>query len=378
MTARHHPRRLHVEGGRVYADPSAQNERPMKTENPSGPQTTSGAAASGGTTARSAADHRVGGYGTGIEGANPDTLTHAVSLRRLDVIRDWVARGADLDAADADGVTPMGCAILMGFHDVLDELVAAGACLDGHAGQGDPPLLVAVQTAALGPPRSLAVGLAMIRHLLARGVDLAARDSNGFNALTLAALLDLRPVLGVLLRAGAPPDLPAADGRTPLMVASTPATVHRLLRAGAHPMTRDQAGLVALHHAAAAGRLPLLERLLPVTPIEVIDAAGMTALMHAARHDHAAAVCWLLMQGADLEPVDGTGAGAIDHAWHAFAATGVGRALATLDQSAARSKPLQDIRSLVASRPHLTARNLPACFTRLMDAAATTTWTRRS
>ena len=45
----------------------------------------------------------------------------------LDVVRELLARGANIEAADNDGVTPLIIASLFGCVDVVRALLAAGA-----------------------------------------------------------------------------------------------------------------------------------------------------------------------------------------------------------------------------------------------------------
>ena len=139
-----------------------------------------------------------------------------------DVVRLLLARGADVNAADASGVTPLIAAANVDNVDVANLLLARGA--DAHA------------TARTGQPATALMGAAvngnaeLVRALLARKPDLAvvsadrtATVKNGpvrFGNLTAlhAAVTGGNPdVVELLLRAGAPVDALDVRGMTPLM-----------------------------------------------------------------------------------------------------------------------------------------------------------------
>lgn len=102
-----------------------------------------------------------------------------------------------------------------------------------------------------------------VRDLLARSThDLDGYAPDGYTALGLAVLFARLPTVGVLLEAGANPDLPSrsASGTCPLHSATTQSQpgvaltlVRTLLDRGADPNATAQGGWTALHNAAAMG-----------------------------------------------------------------------------------------------------------------------------
>ncbi|CAM9321796.1 unnamed protein product [Scytosiphon promiscuus] len=163
--------------------------------------------------------------------------------------------------------------------------------------------------------------LIVVRFLLAQGADPAAEvlcddpvaDGNfskGWRALHCASAAWEPDIIGVLLAAGAHPDVGDSRGRTPLMAAcssgtpSTPAaikTVKALLGAGACASFADNSGRCALHLAASSGIDPDVIGLLvwksPCT-LNHADNDGKTPLWYAANSGHESAVERLLYAGA--------------------------------------------------------------------------------
>lgn len=127
----------------------------------------------------------------------------------LETARTLIAAGADVDAADASGLTPLMCA----------------------AGQGHE---------------------AIVRLLLEAGAKLELRDQEGFTALIFAANRGQAAVAGILLAAGADVNAAASDGSTPVMFAAQHGheeTVKTLLTAGADPSVTGRHGLSAIGFA---------------------------------------------------------------------------------------------------------------------------------
>jgi uncharacterized protein len=160
-----------------------------------------------------------------------DSLLDAVRQGDLDTIRALVQSGADVNAAEGDGMTALHWAAEGNHAQGAQILIYAGARLDARTRIGDfTPLLVA---ARVGNAEVLEV-------LLEAGADPHVRTSTGgMTALHFAAQAGNARAVTLLLEHGAEVDArEGGSGHTPLMVAAASdrtEAVRTLLAAGADP-----------------------------------------------------------------------------------------------------------------------------------------------
>ncbi|MET8576843.1 ankyrin repeat domain-containing protein [Streptomyces sp. NPDC005012] len=177
--------------------------------------------------------------------ASGHQLLQAAERGDTDTVRLALRAGADVEARDAHGRTPLLLAALADHVDTARLLLAAGADPDARDDRQDTPWLVTGVTGSV----------AMMRLLLPHGPDLTLCNRYGgvslipaaerghvayvravleetdidvdhVNRLGWTALLEAvvlgdggpahRRIVELLLAAGATPDLPDADGVTPL------------------------------------------------------------------------------------------------------------------------------------------------------------------
>jgi len=91
-----------------------------------------------------------------------------------------IAQGADVNAVDARGWTPLACAthnaeLDRGFPDIVQALIDAGADVEAKIGYGIRPLMLA---AGYGET-------AVVKVLLDAGADVLARNDGGLTALMM-------------------------------------------------------------------------------------------------------------------------------------------------------------------------------------------------
>jgi ankyrin repeat protein len=163
--------------------------------------------------------------------------------------------GGSFDAADADGNTPLH-RLVHGFfsieaQDSISGLIAAGANVNATNNQGRTPLHMTIQPDYIWTD--------WMKMLLAAHADVNAQDTNGFTPLHLLALskadYDQGEAAGLLIQAGAKPDILDDQGRTPLMLMAgsdafpweIKSLVQALLDARANPNIQDKQGRTALH-----------------------------------------------------------------------------------------------------------------------------------
>jgi ankyrin repeat protein len=203
-----------------------------------------------------------------------------------------IAAGANINAADENGDTPLRWAVAAGFSDCVSLLLNAGASMEEQ-------LLLGVQdvdTAAL---------------LLAAKADLNAVD--GYGRTVCHRACNRASLLSFLVGAGADVRVKSEDGATVLHLAAAKLTegfsdvLPRLIDAGADVNPGDNEGNCAGHVAARAGRVDNLKLLLEHgAEIERRIQEGKTMLLLAARADeHTGAIMRLLIDaGADTSVID--------------------------------------------------------------------------
>lgn len=123
---------------------------------------------------------------------------------------------------------------------------------------------------------------------------------------------DMPDCVGSALRAGLSPDSPVGEKRfTPLMTAVREGKadiVRQLIEAGASVDLKDADGTTALLHAASLGEDPSLQLLLQAaTTLEARDASGQTALIRAAGGGWPSVTRILIEAGADTNLRDNRG-----------------------------------------------------------------------
>ncbi|MDE0523482.1 MAG: ankyrin repeat domain-containing protein [Boseongicola sp.] len=227
-------------------------------------------------------------------------------------VRQCVEAGAELDARDVLGNTPLHLAVGEGANpDAVQVLLDAGADPNARNDYDVTPLHVAPGTGTWPE---------VVRMLLSAGADPNALDRHGLTPLHLAAGGGAgAEAVQLLLDAGADPNAQAYLGLTALHWAvredTIPDVVQALLAAGADPNLPDTEGVTPLHRAAGFDTSPEAVRALlsagadPNAP----DVRGLTPLHWAAgRGTGAAMVQALLDAGADPDSRDRNGKLAID------------------------------------------------------------------
>jgi ankyrin repeat protein len=209
---------------------------------------------------------------TGITLLGSSTSPLADAVEKLDraSIQALLKEHADVNAAQADGMTALHWAA---YHDDSE----------------------------------------LVGMLLKAGANVAASNRYGVTPLSLACTNGSPAVVGLLLKSGADANAALPGGETPLMTAARTgslAVVKTLLAAGAAADTKDASrGQTALMWAAAEGHAPIVQALIAAgADVHARLPSGFTPLFFAVREGHIPVVRALLEAGVDaneMVPADG-------------------------------------------------------------------------
>jgi ankyrin repeat protein len=111
------------------------------------------------------------------------SLLIASQKGHLDVVRELLARGANIEAADNIGATSLFAASQVGYLDVVRELLARGAVVDAAFDTGATPLIQA----------SWSGHTEVVRALLDAGANKRHVDNVGDTADSLAGTFEDAP-----------------------------------------------------------------------------------------------------------------------------------------------------------------------------------------
>lgn len=251
----------------------------------------------------------------------------------------WLSAGADVNAPDAEGRTPLMWYARRGREGMVQQLLQAGAAPDATDAEGKTALMHAARNGSTEAAQVLldhraapnladaegntALMLAaahgktgVMSALINSGAHINARNKAGATALDLARK-STNPTVEYMLRRVGATGAPVASAAPPKTVPSAAARckghftvaardgddarVRCWLDAGADPNERDQHGATALMNAAAGGHTGAARLLMErgADPNIATRRDGATALMMAAYRGHADMVRLLLAKGAD-------------------------------------------------------------------------------
>lgn len=227
-------------------------------------------------------------------------------------VADWLRRnsGINPDTVDLEGRTPLWFACCFGHFAVVEILLSAGANPNFKVGNSRH---TPMHAACYHGHHTL------LRQLVEAGGDLSPQSIMGLTPLHSAVTDGCCAGVREIVRLGADVNIQDIDGVTALMACAnsyTNKTVHNsaekakiLLDVGASVDVVDREGATALHIAAKAGNLPVVQTLLNAgVELSGRTKEGMTALMWASYSGHVEVVRLLCAAGADssCELADGS------------------------------------------------------------------------
>ncbi len=276
-----------------------------------------------------------------------EALRSAAKAGNIEALREALAKGANINAKDDKGSTPLILAAFKGERAAVEELLAKGANVNAKDSDGETALMRAAFWGRYF----------IVKALLEAGGDVFETDKQGDTALTYAEMgLEMdqeinegefeelfeeiiemlkarmgnrRPmnfleaaakgniqVVRSLIAKGANVNVSNDDETTALMFAAgngNTAVVQLLLSKGANVDSQNTSGNTALMAAVYAKSLPIVQLLLAnKADVHAKDDNGYTALMWAAIKGDAPIVKFLLSKGSDVHAKDNDGDTALD------------------------------------------------------------------
>lgn len=222
-------------------------------------------------------------------------LMLAAKTGQLELLKDFIAGGADIHLETADKNTALLLAVRGGFYYTSIELVRAKSHLNHRNSNGMTPLLLAI----VGGHNDIAIGI------IDGGADTNISNNDGSSALVMAAQSGSKAVVECLVRNGAIVDSVSGGGDTALMFASATGhadIVQYLLSKGARAAITNKREYTALMFAAIRGHGKVIEAIVEHdrSTLHAKDKMGRAALDHAIASNRQGAVDALVTLGADL------------------------------------------------------------------------------
>lgn len=224
-------------------------------------------------------------------------LIQYADSNNVDAVLECLRHGANPNAATADGITALMCAVQSGNYFMVSALLNSGA----NATMAPYDGTTALHAAAIMGLDSIAV------LLLNAGAAIDALNVLELSPLHYSAWYGYPYLTELLLLNGAPPDSSDSYGNTPLMLAvynGAAQCAGALLRHGASPNHTDHFGLTPAMVAAQLDDTLILRQLLQRgADVALRDNRGFDALAHAIAHNAEGAVRMLV----PLTPADAQG-----------------------------------------------------------------------
>ncbi|NEQ99310.1 MAG: ankyrin repeat domain-containing protein [Cyanothece sp. SIO2G6] len=129
----------------------------------------------------------------------------AVKANKLELCQRLISQGVNLHAKDADGEVPLSIAISLGYEEIVEELLTAGA--DPDVGGWTSPLELAVRRE----------NITIVEMLVSASADVNIRV-DGFTPLMAAVCCDNLSLVKFLVESGADPNF-RKKGRSAISLA---------------------------------------------------------------------------------------------------------------------------------------------------------------
>ncbi|XP_037945191.1 kinase D-interacting substrate of 220 kDa B-like isoform X3 [Teleopsis dalmanni] len=240
---------------------------------------------------------------------NGTTVLMVVAGRGLTAfVREFLARGAEVQAEDNDNWTALLCAAKGGHLDIVQLLVDHGADIEHREMGGWTALMWA----------SYRGHTELVRFLLEKGADVNSHGNYHLGPLLWAAGRGFKEIVELLVQRGAKINVGDKYGTTALVWACRKGNVEivdTLLKAGANVDTAGMYSWTPLLVATTGGHTDCVTSLLEKRPnVNALDKDGMTALSIASREGFQEIAAALIAAGAYINIQDRAGDTPLIHA----------------------------------------------------------------
>lgn len=202
----------------------------------------------------------------------PETFVNTAREGNLRIVQRFLDAGMRANVSLPGGYSALMMAAQNGQHDMTFELIQNGANIDAINTRGETPLNLAIANN----------NLAVARTLLEAGASVERADLNGWRPLHYAADMGNVQAIDMLLDIGAVVDPRNKLSATPLMLAiykGHDEAFEKLIQRGAGIEVRSIDGATPLFHAIEHGRYDIVERLIELgARFDVRNNTGIEAI----------------------------------------------------------------------------------------------------
>ena len=220
------------------------------------------------------------------------TIHTATATGDIAKIENLIKEGADINAMDKIGWTPLSWTIVMNDPNATEFLISKGADVNSRGKRGMTPLLLACQRGRKD----------IAEILISKGADVNVRRNDDRTALHIAVARGHKDVAEMLISKGADVNAKANGSQTPLHIAVNQGNIDMVEILIVHKAivdVRDNAGVTPLGLAEENGHSEIAA-LLRKHGAKVSKGTGNTPLHQAAMVGNTIKTKSLIAQGADI------------------------------------------------------------------------------